>query len=135
QGGNHYQFLHPETNKFVFVPGELEQSFANSPFQGSADQQADLSLTHPYGRENKLTDRLLAVKEFSDKYKQVLKDLAATCFTRERLLADIEAVEKTAKEPLAKEAKAASARKEAPGGKFGKPLELRAFVDKRIASV
>ena len=38
----------------------------------------DLSLTKPYPGENKLPDRLLAIKEVNEKYQKLLKELAAT---------------------------------------------------------
>jgi putative membrane-bound dehydrogenase-like protein len=140
-GHNYYLYLHPDSNKFVFIPGDLELSFANFAFMGSADQQMDLSLTHPYPGENKLADRLLAIKDVKERYAKLLKELSTTCFTKERLLKEIEAVEKTTKDPLAREAKATATRKEGPpgfgppGGKGPQTPELRAFVEKRLTSV
>jgi putative membrane-bound dehydrogenase-like protein len=141
-GYNYYLYLHPETNKFHFLPGgELEMALANFPFMGSPDQQVDLSLVHPYPGEYKLTDRLLASKETGDRYTKLLKELATGPFSKERLLKDVEAIEKTTRDLIAKDAKAAAARKEGPGGfgppggKGGKPLDLRTFVEKRTASV
>ena len=64
-GHNYYLYLHPKTNKFVFLPGDLEFSLANFLLMGTADQLMDLSLTHPYPGSNKLVDRLLAIKEVS----------------------------------------------------------------------
>ncbi|HYV35431.1 MAG TPA: PVC-type heme-binding CxxCH protein, partial [Gemmataceae bacterium] len=140
-GNNYNLYLHPETNKFIFIPGDLEQAFASQQFLGSPDQQMDLSLVHPYPGDNKLVDRLLANKDLSAKYKQIVKDLSATIFTKDRLLKDIEAIEKATKELIAKEAKAATARKEGKGG-FGGPggfgpkvPDLRTFIDKRTSSI
>src|SRR5262249_23314186 len=54
---------------------------------------------------------------------------------------DVEAIEKTTKDLIAKETKAAQARKEGaggfgpPGGMFPQPPDLRTFVEKRTASV
>jgi putative membrane-bound dehydrogenase-like protein len=140
-GHNYHLYLHPGTNKFVFLPGDLEFSLANFLLMGSADQLMDLSLTHPYPGENKLVDRLLAIKEVKEKYHKLLEDLSATCFTKEKLLQDIEAVEKATKEVRDKEAKAVAARKEPapgfgpPGGGFPQPPDLRTFAEKRTASV
>jgi len=103
-GNNYHLYLHQETNKFTFIPGDLEQAFAGQPFMGSPDQQMDLSLMHPYPGENKLVDRLLAIKEASEKYKHVVKELSASCFSKEELLKEIEAIEKATKEIIAKDA-------------------------------
>jgi putative membrane-bound dehydrogenase-like protein len=140
-GHNYYLYLHPETNKFLFIPGDLELSFANFGFMGTAEQQMDLSLNHPYPNDNKLVDRLLAIKDVQAKYQKLVKELTTTVFTKDRLLKEIEAVEKTTKEPLAREAKAVAARKDPPpgfgppGGKAAAVPELRTFVEKRLVSV
>jgi putative membrane-bound dehydrogenase-like protein len=140
-GHNYHLYLHPTTDKFVFIPGDLEFSLANFLLMGTADQLTDLSLTHPYPGENKLVERLLAIKEVREKYQQLLKELSEKTFTKEQLLKEIEAVEKLTGEPLAKEKKAAAARKEPPTG-FGppgaagsQPPDLKTFVMKRTASV
>ncbi len=140
-GHNYHLYLHPTTNRFVFIPGDLELALANFLMMGSPEQLMDLSLTRPYPGPNRLADRLLAIKEVREKYRQVLKELSTTCFTRERLLKEIEAVEKTTKAALARETKAAAARREGargfgpPPGMLGRPPGLRAFAEKRTASV
>jgi putative membrane-bound dehydrogenase-like protein len=140
-GHNYFLYLHPKTNKFVFIPGDLEFALANFLLMGTADQLMDLSLTHPYSGDNKLVERLLAIKDASEKYQKLLKELSETAFTKEQLLKEIDAVEKITREPLAKEKKAAEARKEGPAG-FGppggagpQPPSLKAFAEKRTASV
>src|SRR5262249_25564702 len=115
-GHNYHLYLHPRTNQFVFIPGDLEFSLANFLLMGTADQLMDLSLMHPYPGDNKLVERLLAIKEVGEKYQKLLKELSEKGFTKEELLKDIEAAEKVTKEPLAKEQKAEEARKEGPAG-------------------
>jgi spore coat protein H len=140
-GHNYYMYLHPETNKFIFIPWDLDLSFGSFFMFGSSDQQADLSLNHPYAGENKLTERLLAMNGGSEKYQKILKELAGSCFTKERLLKDIDAIDKVTKDLLVREKKAVEARKEQTGFGFGPPgminqeYNLRAFVEKRIGSV
>ena len=70
-GHNYTLYLDPKTNKFHFIPGDLEFSFANFLLMGSADQLMDLSVLKPYPGENKLPDRLLAIKEVNEKYRQI----------------------------------------------------------------
>jgi spore coat protein CotH len=142
-GHNYYLHLHPATNQFVFIPWDLDLSLGNFAMMGSADQLMDLNLTRPYAG-NRLVDRLLAIDGMSEKYRKVVEELARTVFTKERLLKDVEAIEKTTKDLIAKEAKAVAARKEGAGGlgfgppgggMFGRSPDLRTFVDKRTASV
>jgi spore coat protein CotH len=142
-GHNYYIYLNPDTNKFVFIPWDMDLSMAGFPMGGPAERQMDLSLMHPHSGENKLIDRLLAMKDVSERYQKILRELSATAFTRERLLKDLEAVEKVIEGPLAKEKEAVAARKEGggglgfgpPGGMGGRSPELRAFIEKRMDSV
>jgi putative membrane-bound dehydrogenase-like protein len=140
-GHNYHLYLHPKTNKFHFIPGDLEFSFANYLLMGSPDQLTDLSLAKPYPGVNKLPDRLLAVKDVKEKYDKLLKELSASTFTKEKLLDQLDAIEKATKDVRAKEAKAVAARKEPPpgfGGPVGfgpKPPDLRTFAQKRSESI
>ncbi len=132
-GHNYYLYLHPTTNKLHLIPWDLDRAFANF---GNATRNMDLSLTHPYGGTHRLTERLLAVPEVAARYQKFLKDFAGTAFDKERLLKRVAAVEEAAKEPLARDAKAGAARKDAPPGfGFGTPPPLKEFVEKRTASV
>ncbi len=100
-GHNYYLYLNPRSNKFVFIPGDLEFALANFLLMGNANELMDLSLTHPYPGANKLVDRLLAIKDVNEKYRSLLKDLSVKEFTRERLLKEIDAIDQATKEPLA----------------------------------
>src|SRR5262249_32886240 len=108
-GHNYHLYLDPRSSKFVFLPGDLEVSFANFLLMCSADQVMNLSLTKPYPGENKLPDRLLAIKAVNEKYQSLLKELTATVFTKERLLQEAETIETLTKEVREKEAKAVAA--------------------------
>jgi len=139
-GHNYYLYLHPRTGRFHFFPWDLDRALANFPIFGTNSQQMDLSLTRPYAGKHRLTDRLLGIPEVSEKYQTLLKELAATCFDKDRLLKEVEAVERATKDLIARAAKAAEARKETTGGfgppaMFGKPPALKTFVQKRTESV
>lgn len=140
-GYNYSLYLHPETNKFQFIPGEQEMAFANFLMMGTSDQLMDMSLVRPYTGENKLVDRLLAIKEVSERYQQLLKELTATAFTKEKLLRDTETIVATTRESLARESKATAVQGGAggglgpPPGMFAPPPDLRTFAEKRLASV
>ncbi len=140
-GHNYFVYLNPDTNKFAFFPWDLDLSLAGMPMSGSAEQQMDLSMTHPYPGQHKLTDRLMATKEISEQYQKLLKELAGNAFAKERLLADVDAIEGVTKDRLAREKKAIEGRKETGAGGFGAGMfggsgpTLRTFVEKRTASV
>ena len=138
-GYNYALFLDPKTNQFAFIPGDQELSFANFAMMGSADQLMDMSLARPYGGENRLVDRLLAVKEIREAYQRVLKEVSAKVFRKDRLVADIAAIEGATKAIIEREAAARAERAEPPVG-FGPPGAptapgLRTFAEKRTASI
>ncbi|HEX3152922.1 MAG TPA: CotH kinase family protein [Gemmataceae bacterium] len=139
-GHNVYIYLDPETNKFVFLPWDLDLAFGGFFLLGQAEQQADLRLTHPYPGEHRLVDRLMAIPEMRERYFKGNREMATKAFNKEKLFADLSAIERTTKEPLAREAKAASARREQvgfglmPGMTIVQP-DLRSWLDKRLTSV
>ena len=140
-GHNYHLYRHPKTNKFHFIPGDLEFSCANFLLMGSPEQLMDLSLRKPYPGANKLPDRLLAIKEINTKYQKLLNELSETAFAKRKLLQELDAIGKATKDIRAKEAKAVAARKEPPpgfGGPAGfgpKPPDLATFVQKRSESI
>jgi spore coat protein H len=136
-GHNYYLYLHPKSGRFHFIPWDLDRAFANLPIIGTHDQQMNLSLVHPYAGTHRLTERLLATPGVADQYESLLKELAKTAFSKERLLKELDAAEGAIKDLLARDAKAGRDRKDgAPTGfGSGKPPELRVFAEKRTASV
>ena len=142
-GHNYCLYLHPETNKFHFIPWDLDRTFGNFGIFGSPEQLMDLSFSKQ-APQNRLADRLLAIKEISERYQKVVKEIAATTFTKERLLKELAEFEGRTQELLARETKAATARREGgPGGGFGPPgggpfgriPDMKTFVEKRTESI
>ncbi len=140
-GYNYSLFLEPSTNRFVFIPGDQELSFANFLMMGSADQLMDMSLARPYGSQNRLADRLLAMPEVRDAHQKIVKELASTVFRKDRVLADVAAIEAATRAILEREAAARAERAEPPVGfGFGPPggptaPDLHTFAEKRFASI
>lgn len=140
-GHNYTLYLDPKAHKFQFIPGDLEFSLANLLLFGSPDELMDLSLIKPYPGENKLPDRLLTIKPIAERYQALLKELAATVITKERLLRDAEAIDQATSEIREKERQAVAARP-APAAAFGgpgaggpQPPDIRTFADKRMKSI
>lgn len=138
-GHNFYLYLRPDTNQFVFMPWDLDLSMGMWPVGGPPEQQVNLSLEHPHIGQNRLIDRLFAMKDVKEKYVKTLNELSTTCFAKENLLKDLAAIEHATKEPLAREKAAMAARRESTKGPFsgvvGQGPPLTTFVEKRTASV
>lgn len=62
-GHNYYLYLAPGTNKFVFIPWDLDLSLATWPAAGAPEQLVELSIHHPHAGNNKLIDRLFAIRQ------------------------------------------------------------------------
>lgn len=135
-GHNFCLYLHPDTQKFHFIPWDVDRALANFPGFGTAQQQMDLSLTKPYA-SCKLAERLMAVPGVSEKYAGVLKEVCAKGFDKDIVLKSLKAVEEVAKPEMEKDAKAVQARREFGGGfAFGAPPpDLKTFVEKRAESI
>ena len=143
-GHNYYLYLMPGANKFVFIPWDLDLSLATWPAVGTPEQLVELSINHPHAGQNKLIDRLFAIKEHKERYLAIIKDLTSTSFTKKKLLERLGEMEKALREPMAREAKAVAARKEGRGGgfgmgfgggQFGQSMPPRRFIEKRAQSV
>jgi hypothetical protein len=136
-GHNYYLYLVPKTNKFVFIPWDLDLAFGAFPLVGSPAQLVDLSIEHPHIGQNKLIDRLLAMPAWKANFRERLQHLTSTIFTAERLGTDRTAVEAVITPLLAQEKAAADARREpAPGALFGMtPVPLATFIEKRRHSL
>jgi spore coat protein CotH len=142
-GHNYFLYLRPGDDRFVFIPWDLDLSLAAWPAGGTPEQQLELSVMHPHAGQNRLIDRLLALKEVKAKYRKVLEELTAGPFTTPRLLKELDAVEAALKGPMEREKKAVAGRKEetgAAGGPFGgavfgASLPPRAFFERRPKAV
>jgi hypothetical protein len=134
-GHNYYLYLNPKTNKFAFIPWDVDLSFGGMGF-GSQSDQMDWSIAKPYMGSNKLTERVLAMKEHSDALRAHFKALAEGACSPETMRKSIAVLETTIKDAVAKEPAA-------KGGAFGfgfgftgtKKQDLRDFVSKRAESV
>lgn len=141
-GHNYCLYLHPETNQFHFIPWDLDRTFGHFPIFGTAEQFMDLSIASP-GPQCRLADRLMANKEIHKRYREIVKEITSTTFTKDRLLREIDSFEDRVREVLAREARSAAARREGgpgggfgpPGAAFGRAPDLRTFVTKRTESV
>ena len=139
-GHNYYMYLHPDTKKLHFFAWDLDRAFANLPIFGSKQRQMDFSLTHPYAGSHRLTERLLAMPEVSERYQKLLNELAAGVFAKEKLLREVAALESVAKEVIERDVQAAVARKDGVAGfgpfvMMGAPPDLKTFVERRTKSV
>ena len=137
-GHNYYLYLHPKTGQAPLLPVGPRPG-VRQPADLRVERAADgPELIRPYAGAHRLTDRLLAMPGMSDRYQALFKDWRPRAFAKDRLLKELDAAEAAMKDLLARDAKAAAARKDAgtPAASLAaKPPALRTFVEKRTASV
>jgi hypothetical protein len=85
----------------------------------------DLRLTHPYAGTHRLTERLLAIPRVGERYQALLRELAANCFEKARLLKELAAIEAAVSDLRTREQQASAARQEGKGHVFGAGNEAR----------
>ncbi len=130
-GHNYFLYLHPKTNKFHFIPWDMDLAFGGFFFAGA--DQADWSIAKPYTGNNKLTERILANKTHGDAYRSYLKKLTETIFNEKVISDRIGKLEAIVKDAIAKEPASKGFGFGPPGG-MGKQ-NLREFIAKRSTSV
>ena len=72
-GQNFYVYLEPKTEKFQFMPWDLDHSFGQFGMRGTQDQRDNLSIQHPWQGENRLLERVFKVDFFKQLYLARLK--------------------------------------------------------------
>lgn len=116
---NYYLFLHPETNKFHFIPWDLNLSFGGMMMFGGTDDRTNLSIEHPYAGESRFFDRLFALDRFTAAYREELARQLQVAFNVETTGANIDRVLALVKPIAEREAAAAAKRPAPPMGGFG----------------
>ena len=84
-GQNFLLYLDPRTDKFGFIPWDLDHSWGEFPLIGTADLRERVSLWHPWVGENRFIERMLAVEPFRERYRREIERLLAALFVPERL--------------------------------------------------
>ncbi len=79
-GHNYYLYLDDATDRFVFLPWDLDLSFGGFFMAGSVEELADLSLQHPHQGNNRLIDRLLQNPARREAYLNHVRDLVSQVF-------------------------------------------------------
>jgi hypothetical protein len=127
EGHNYYLYLHPQTKKVHFIPWDLDRVLSSV---------TSVDFTLPCEGRHRLTQRLLAIPEVAVRHRQILQELAAGPFAKERFLRELADLQNSTAQLLDRDAKAAADREELTGGPgadgmFGQPLELETFIAKR----
>ncbi len=91
-GQNFYIYLDPGSNKFGFIPWDLDLAWGGFFLLGTARERERASIWHPWVGEHRLLERVMAQEEFRKIYRAQLEDLLARQFVPGRLSQRIDQV-------------------------------------------
>jgi len=148
-GQNFYLWLDPATDRFHFMPWDLDNAWGRFGMVGSPRDRAHASVERPWVGGHRLLERMLAVPEFHARYRAVLGSLLDSVFVPERLFRRVEEMAAQLRPVLAEESSRRAARFEEavtvsegdewaaePGfGRRGPAHPLKWFIAERAASV
>jgi spore coat protein H len=103
-GQNFLLWLDPRSNRFGFGPWDLDHSWGEFGWIGSARDRERAALFHPWVGPNRFLERLFAVDEFRTRYRAELIRLLDTLFVPDRLNRRIDELAAVLRPALAEEA-------------------------------
>jgi RNA polymerase sigma factor (sigma-70 family) len=147
-GQNFYLYLEPASNKFGFIPWDLDLSWGGFFLLGTTRDRERASIRHPWVGQHRLLERVMAVEEFQQLYRRQLEDLLARLFVPSRLHQRIDAVAQVIRSPIAAESdfrlrkfeRAVSDQRRERSSEFGQGAnrpahQLKRFIEARAVSV
>ncbi len=148
-GQNFYVYLHPRSNKFGFIPWDLDLAWGAFFLLGSTQERERASIWHPWVGQHRFLERVMAVEEFRAIYRRHLEDFCARLFVPERLSARIDEIAAVIRDPISSESDyrlrlfdQSLSLKKAPRSKGGnrhgpsRPVhQLKRFIENRSRSV
>lgn len=148
-GQNFHLYLHPDSNKFGFIPWDLDLSWGGFFLLGTTRDRERASIWHPWVGQHRFLERVMAVEAFRRLYRAELEELLAGLFVPERLHRRIDALAAVVRSPIAAESdfrlgkfeQAVSAEPREPStekeeqGANRPAHQLKRFVEKRALSV
>ena len=89
---NHYIYLEPESNRFQFLPWDMDHSFGGFHMMGTPDARRDLSIDRPVADKHPIIERVLRVPGNKERYHAHLENYLNTIFGEEKMFGQIESV-------------------------------------------
>jgi hypothetical protein len=135
---NHYIYLEPTSNKFQFLPWDMDHSFGVFPLTGTPESRRDLSIDHPGGTKHTLIERVLGLPRYKTAYHDYLDAYLEGIFAAEKLDQQISEAAKFLRPLVSANGPGARDRFErvvADSPQRGEPHGMKIFIDERRASV
>ena len=131
-GQNYYAYLRPGTQKFQFIPWDLDHSFGQFGMMGSQEQRENLDIHKPWRGANRFLERVFKADSFQNLYLAKLDEFNKSIFKPERFWQQVDelaaairpAVQEESEEKLARFDRVTAGEPVSPagfGGGFGGP--------------
>jgi spore coat protein H len=89
-GQNFYIYLDPRTNKFQFLPWDLDHSFGHFVLGGDDDEREQLSIRHPWKGDNRFLERVFKVPAFQKLYLAKFEEFDKSLFVPQRFVKQVD---------------------------------------------
>lgn len=89
-GQNFYLYLDPRTDRFGFLPWDLDRAWGEFPFTGTAEEREKASIWRPWVADHPFLERAFRVPAFTNLYREHLTRIHQQFFTPARLNARID---------------------------------------------
>ena len=83
-GQNFYMYLDPRSNKFGFLPWDMDAAWGNI-WVATKPEFERASIWHPWAGQNRFLERILAVEEFRQIYRAHLEDFSNRLLVADRI--------------------------------------------------
>jgi hypothetical protein len=102
-GHNYYLYLQSQTGRFHFIPWDLNEAFGGFFPAGSAEEQTNLSIRRPFPEGQRFLERLWAMPEHKESFRERYAALLATALKQEQIFADIDAIARVIRPAVAED--------------------------------
>ena len=148
-GQNFLLYLDPRSDKFGFIPWDLDLSWGGFFLLGTTGERERASIWHPWVGRHRFLERVMAVEAFRQLYRAQLEDLLGRLLVPRRLHGRIDGMARVIRSPLTAESgfrlgkfedAVSDQRPQHPSGGDGQGAnrpahQLKRFVEKRAISV
>ncbi len=102
-GQNFYVYLDPRSDKFGFIPWDMDLSWGSFFLLGTTEQRERASIWHPWVGRNRLLERVMKTEEFRRLYRARLEEFLAGLFVAAKWNARIDELASLVRGPVAAE--------------------------------
>ena len=102
-GQNYYLWLHPKTQKFLFIAWDQDQTFGQFPRGSTEEQRESLSIHHPWSGENRFLERVFKTDSFKKAYLARLEEFNSSILKPDRLGRQVDELAAVLRTPVQEE--------------------------------